>query len=60
VVESNFILAELSIQTRDEMHWSAGRTTHCLRRVDGQLRMSCKKVVLINAAEPRPNLAFLI
>jgi 3-phenylpropionate/cinnamic acid dioxygenase small subunit len=60
LVESNFILAELSIQARHEMHWWVGRTTHRLRRVNGQLRMSHKKVVLINAAEPLPNLAFLI
>ena len=59
-VESNFILAELSIQAGHEMHWWVGRTTHRLRRVDGQLRMSRKKVVLINAAEPLPNLSFLI
>jgi benzoate/toluate 1,2-dioxygenase subunit beta len=37
-----------------------GRATHHLRRVDGALRMSFKKVVLINAAEPLPNLSFLI
>ena len=42
------------------MHWWVGRTTHRLRRVDGALRMSRKKVVLINAAEPLPNLSFLI
>ena len=60
VVESNFILAELSIQAKHEMHWWVGRTTHRLRRVAGELRMSGKKVVLINAAEPLPNLAFLI
>jgi benzoate/toluate 1,2-dioxygenase beta subunit len=60
VVESNFILGELSIQAKHEMHWWMGRTTHWLRRVDGELRMSRKKVVLINAAEPLPNLAFLI
>lgn len=59
-VESNFILGELSIQAKHEMHWWVGRTTHRLRRVDGQLKMSRKKVVLINAAEPLPNLAFLI
>ena len=59
-VESNFILGELSIQAKHEMHWWVGRATHRLRRVDGQLRMSRKKVVLINAAEPLPNLAFLI
>jgi benzoate/toluate 1,2-dioxygenase subunit beta len=60
VAESNFILAELSIQARPELHWWAGRTTHRLRRGDGGLRLSQKKVVLVNAAEPLPNLAFLI
>ena len=60
VVGSNFILAELSIQAKSEMHWWVGRATHHLRRVDGLLRMSLKKVVLINAAEPLPNLSFLI
>jgi 3-phenylpropionate/cinnamic acid dioxygenase small subunit len=58
--ESNFILAELAVQAKHELHWWAGRTTHRLRRVDGLLRMSRKKVVLVNAAEPLPNLAFLI
>ena len=37
----------------------AAPRTGCAR-VDGELRMSCKKVVLINAAEPLPNLSFLI
>ena len=60
VAESNFILAELAIQARRELHWWAGHTTHRLRRVDGDLRMSRKTVVLVNAAEPLPNLAFLI
>jgi benzoate/toluate 1,2-dioxygenase beta subunit len=60
VAESNFVLAELSIQSRHEMHWWVGRTTHRLRRVGGELRMAAKKVVLVNAAEPLPNLSFLI
>ena len=60
VAESNFILAELSVQAGHEMHWWAGRTTHRLRRVGSELRMSHKKVVLVNAAEPLPNLSFLI
>jgi 3-phenylpropionate/cinnamic acid dioxygenase small subunit len=60
VVESNFALAELAIQAKREMHWWVGRTTHRLRRVGGELKMCRKKVVLINAAEPLPNLAFLI
>jgi hypothetical protein len=37
-----------------------GRATHHLQRVDGELRMTFKKVMLINAAEPLPNLSFLI
>ncbi len=60
VVESNFLLAELAIQSKHEMHWWVGRTTHRLRRVEGELRMAAKKVVLVNAAEPLPNLSFLI
>jgi benzoate/toluate 1,2-dioxygenase subunit beta len=60
VVESNFVLAELAIQAKRAMHWWVGRTTHRLRRAGGELRMCRKKVVLINAAEPLPNLAFLI
>ena len=43
-----------------EMHWWVGRTTHRPRRVAGELRMSSKTVVLINAAEPLPNLSFQI
>ena len=60
VAGSTFILAELSVQAGRELHWWVGRTTHHLRRVDGALRLSRKKVVLVNAAEPLPNLAFLI
>ena len=60
VVESNFVLAELALQAKREVHWWVGRTTHRLRQVGGELKMCRKKVVLINAAEPLPNLAFLI
>jgi 3-phenylpropionate/cinnamic acid dioxygenase small subunit len=60
VVVSNFILAELSVQADHEMHWWVGRTTHRLRRVGGELKMCRKTVVLVNAAEPLPNLSFLI
>ena len=60
VAESNFILAELAVQAKRELHWWAGHATHRLRRVEGDLRMSRKTVVLVNAAEPLPNLAFLI
>jgi 3-phenylpropionate/cinnamic acid dioxygenase small subunit len=60
IAGSNFILAELAVQARRELHWWAGRATHRLRRVAGEFRMSRKTVVLVNAAEPLPNLAFLI
>jgi 3-phenylpropionate/cinnamic acid dioxygenase small subunit len=60
VVESNFALAELAIQAKRELHWWVGRTAHRLRRVGGELKMCRKKVVLVNAAEPLPNLSFLI
>jgi benzoate/toluate 1,2-dioxygenase subunit beta len=60
VVGSNFLLGELAIQSKHEMHWWVGRTTHRLRRVDGALKMAAKNVVLVNAAEPLPNLSFLI
>jgi len=60
IAESNFILAELAVQARHEMHWWVGRATHRLRRVDGALRVAGKTVVLINAAEPLPNLGFLL
>jgi hypothetical protein len=59
-VESNFILGELAMQARHEMHWWVGRASHRLRRVDGALRLAAKTVVLINAAEPLPNLGFLL
>jgi benzoate/toluate 1,2-dioxygenase subunit beta len=47
-----------SLVQDDRIH--AGRTTHRLRRVDGALRMCRKKIVLVNAAAPLPNLSFLI
>jgi 3-phenylpropionate/cinnamic acid dioxygenase small subunit len=60
VAESNFALAELAIQAKRELHWWVGRAKHRLRRVGGELRMCRKTVVLVNAAEPLPNLSFLI
>src|SRR6266403_1758060 len=57
VVSANFILAELSVQAKHEMHWWVGRTTHRLRRVDGVLKMRHKKVVLVNAADLLPGSA---
>jgi benzoate/toluate 1,2-dioxygenase beta subunit len=60
VVASNFILGELAIQSNPSQHLWIGRTTHHLHRLAGALKIRHKKVVLINAAEPLPNLSFLI
>lgn len=38
----------------------AGRVTHKLRRVDGELRMAMKKVVLVDADRPLLSLSFLV
>lgn len=59
-VGSNFMLMEAVVQSTHELRIWAGRTTHRLRRVDGQLRLAYKKVVLVNGDEPVPTLAFLI
>lgn len=60
VVGSNFLLLELSIQAKHETHLWGGHTTHKLRGVNGALKMFWKKVVLVNAGEPIPNLTFLV
>jgi hypothetical protein len=43
-----------SCPCRRSTRCTGGRITHRLRRVEGALRMSGKKVVLVNAAEPLP------
>jgi 3-phenylpropionate/cinnamic acid dioxygenase small subunit len=60
IAGANFLLVELSVQAQHETHLWAGRTTHKLRWVNGQLKLVEKKVVLVNAAEPIANLSFLI
>jgi len=60
VVGSNFVLLELAVQASHELHIWGGRTIHKLRWVNGELKMFLKKVRLVNAAEPLPNLTFLI
>lgn len=57
---SAFMLGELQIQSTKDLHWWIGRTEHVLRRVDGGLKISRKRVNLINANEAVPALAFLI
>ena len=60
-VYSNFALAEVrrrSVDTWQEM-W-VGRTTHKLRREDGSLKMSYKKVALVNNDTEIPSLWILV
>jgi 3-phenylpropionate/cinnamic acid dioxygenase small subunit len=59
-VGSNFVLYELAHQATGDIRLWVGRTTHRLRRVEGRLRIAAKRVDLINAAGPIPNLTFLI
>lgn len=48
----------VSTESDDEL-WGA-RNEFLLRRVDGELKMARKNVVLVNAAKALPNIAFLI
>lgn len=57
VVEANFMLMESRERGREL--W-AGRYTYRLRVVDGELRMSYKKVALVDNARALPTLSFLI
>src|SRR5262249_50583272 len=59
-VESDFAPAGLASQAKRGLPRRVGRAPHRRRRVGGELRMCRKKVVLVNAAEPLPNLSFLI
>jgi 3-phenylpropionate/cinnamic acid dioxygenase small subunit len=56
-VGANFVLAES--RERGVQTW-AGRVTYRLRRVDGELRLAGKQVLLVNRDQPLPTLAFLI
>jgi 3-phenylpropionate/cinnamic acid dioxygenase small subunit len=57
---SNFVLYELSAQATNELRIWAGRATHRIRRLDGELRIARKTVELVNASQPLPTLAFLL
>lgn len=59
-VGSNFVLYELARQSTGELRIWPGRATHRLRRVDGTLRIAAKRVDLVAASLPIPNLTFLI
>ncbi|KAB7761368.1 aromatic-ring-hydroxylating dioxygenase subunit beta [Mycolicibacterium mucogenicum] len=54
---ANFVLYES--KSRGIETW-AGRVTYVLRRVDGELKLARKTVVLVNCAEALPTLGFLI
>jgi benzoate/toluate 1,2-dioxygenase beta subunit len=56
-VAANFVAVES--RERGNEVW-AGRTTYRLRPVDGSLRLSYKKVVLVNSATALPTLSCLI
>ncbi len=57
VVEANFVLVES--RERGKEIW-AGRYTYRLRMVDGDLKMSYKKVALVDNARVLPTMSFLI
>ena len=56
-VGANFLVLES--HARDNRLWG-GRVTYRLRRVDGSLRLSYKKVVLVDKDKPIPTMGFLI
>lgn len=56
-VSANFLAYES--RQRENQLWG-GRTTYRLRRVDGEIRLAYKKVVLVDSDKPIPTLAFLI
>jgi benzoate/toluate 1,2-dioxygenase beta subunit len=56
-VGANFLVIES--RARGNHLWG-GRVIYRLRRVDGTLRMSYKKVVLVDKDKPLPTLGFLI
>lgn len=56
-VGANFLVLES--RARGTQLWG-GRVTYRLRRVDGELRLAYKKVVLVDNDRPIPTLGFLI
>ncbi|MBD0023212.1 ring-hydroxylating dioxygenase subunit beta [Gordonia pseudamarae] len=56
-IGANFLAFES--KERGNQLWG-GRTTYRLRRVDGDIKLAYKKVVLVDNEKPLPTLAFLI
>ncbi|MFC5061792.1 aromatic-ring-hydroxylating dioxygenase subunit beta [Actinomycetospora atypica] len=49
------------LESRDRgTTWWVGRVTHRLRRVDGEVRMAAKKVVLVDSDRALPSMSFLV
>ena len=49
------------LESRDRgTTWWVGRVTHRLRRVDGELRMAAKTVVLVDSDRSLPTMSFLV
>ncbi|MBV1876524.1 MAG: nuclear transport factor 2 family protein [Pseudomonadales bacterium] len=59
-VAANFMLMELAVQSTRDMNLWGGAINYRLRRVEGELRLFYKKIMLVDADEPIANLAFLI
>ena len=56
-VQANFLIVE---SRSAGMNFLAGRATYHLRPAAGEIKMSFKKVVLINNDRPLPTMSFLI
>ena len=59
-VAANFMLMELAIQSTRDMNFWGGSIVYRLRRVNGELRLFYKKIMLVDADEPVANLSFLV
>ncbi len=59
-VEANFFLPEFSVQAVHDFRLWSGRVTYVVSERGDSYQMHLKKVVLVNADEPIPTLAFLI
>lgn len=59
-VYCNFVLHEYRLQSTNELCTWAGQMQYKLQRVEGKLKISYKKVTLINSTGPVPSLAFIL
>jgi len=59
-VYCNFVLHEYRLQSTNQICTWAGQMQYTLRRVAGELKISYKKVTLINSTGPVPSLAFIL